>query len=162
MITMSVAILALLGWLVLIVFAIVPKRLTLTEMVFLYFVIGILTITLFTILDTNVQWATVSRSVEGSFAMYICRFVVIPLLILLSVIVLHSHMKAKWRWAIVAVILLVLCGADRIYLWTGILTYIKWNEFYSALMYGAFIVMIWWIARWFLALEKGESKRTWM
>jgi hypothetical protein len=160
MITMSIAILALLAWLVLIVFAIVPKGFSLIEMVFLYFVTGILTITVYAILDVNLQWVPVTRSVEGSFAMYICRFIFIPFNILLSVSVLHSQMRAKWRWVITAAIVLLLCVADRIYLWADLITYQRWNEFYSALMYGTFIVLVWLIAHWFLGIEEGEFKKT--
>ncbi|HEO8421985.1 hypothetical protein [Niallia sp. FSL W8-0635] len=155
---MSLAILALLACLVLIVFAIVPKGLTLTEMIFLYFIIGISTITLFTILDVNLQWVPLTRSVEGSFAMYICRFIVIPFQILLSVCVFHSNWQAKWRWGGAATILVFLCLEDQIYLWTGILTFHKWNEFYSALMYVVFMLVVWWVARWFIGLDKGESQ----
>lgn len=157
---MSLAILALLAWLVLIVFAIVPKGLALNDMIFLYFLIGILTITLFTLLDVNLHWVTLTRSVEGSFAMYICRFILIPFQILLSVCVLNSQLKAKWRWGISVIIVALLCLADRIYLWADLITYRRWNEFYAALMYGGFIVLMWWIARWFIGLEKGEPKKT--
>lgn len=157
---MSIAVLALLAWLVLSVFAIVPKGLTLTELVFLYFFIGILTVTFFTILDVNLHWVPLTRSVEGAFAMYIDRFVVIPFSIILSVCVLHSHLKTIWRWLLSAAIVSFLCLADRIYLWADLITYHRWNEFYSVLMYGAFIALIWWIARWFLGLEKGEFNNT--
>jgi hypothetical protein len=160
MITMSVAILAILAWLILIVFTIVPKGLTLNDMVFLYFVTGILTVTVFSVLDVNLQWVPVTRSIEGSFAMYICRFIFIPFHILLSVSVLHSHLKAKWKWGISATIVLVLCVADRIYLWAGLITYQRWNELNSALMYGAFIVFVWMISHWFLGIEEGEFQKT--
>lgn len=156
---MSLAIQALLAWFVLIVFAIVPKRVTLTEIVFLYFVIVIFTITLFTILDVNLQWVPLTREVEGSFAMYISRLIVIPFLILLSVIVIISHLKAKWRWVLSATILLFLCLEDRIYLWAGLITFRRWNEFYSALMYGAFMVLVCWVARWFVGLGGGGFKK---
>ncbi|MEH7106997.1 hypothetical protein [Bacillus sp. JJ1764] len=151
---MSIALLALIGWFVLIVFAIVPKGLTLIDMVFLYFLIEIVTITIFTILDVNLQWVPLTRSVEGSFAMYICRMIVIPFQILLSVCVLHSGLRAKWRWIVSLAIVLFLCMADRVYLWAGLITYRRWNEIYSALMYMVFIVLIWWIARWFRGLDK--------
>jgi hypothetical protein len=160
MITMSVAILALLGWLVLLVFALVPKGLSVREMFFLYFLIGILSITVFSILDLNLQWVPLTRSVEGAFAMYICRFIVIPFSILLSVSVLIAHREGKWRWLFTAIIILFLCLADRIYLWADLITYVKWNEFYSALMYAIDIVVIWLIAKWFLRLDKGEGQRT--
>lgn len=157
---MSLAVLALLAWFVLIVFALVPKGLTLTEMVFLYFIIGILTITLFSVLDDNLHWVPVTRNVEGSFAMYICRFIVIPFQMLLSVCVLISNLKAKWKWILSGTILTFLCLSDRIYLWTDIIVYHKWNELYSALMYGAFMVVVWRIARWFVDLDRGGFKKT--
>lgn len=159
MIAVSLAVLALTAWFVMIVFANVPKGFTLTEMVFLYFVIGILTITLFTVLDINLHWVPLTRKVEGSFAMYICRFCLIPLAVLISAGVLHSHMKAIWRWVLSSIILLFLCGADRIYLGLGLIHYVRWNELYSAIMYGLFMVVIWWIARWFIGLDKGGSMK---
>jgi hypothetical protein len=157
---MSIAVLAFLAWLVLIVFAMVPKGLALTDMVFLYFLIVIFTITLFTTLDVNLHWVPLTRSVEGSFAMYIDRFIVIPFQILLSVCVIKSHLKMKWKWGLAAAILLLLCMEDRIYLWADLITYRGWNEFFSFSMYLVFMVFIWWIAYWFTALEKGEVKKT--
>ncbi len=156
----SLAVLALVACFVMIVFAIIPKGFTLTEMFFLYFLIGIFTITLFTILDVNLHWVPLTRNIEGSFAMYICRFIVIPFEILMSVCVLHSHLKTRWRWGLSAAILLLLCVEDRIYLWFGLIVFRRWNEFYSALMYGGFMVFIWGIARWFVGLGRGGFKNT--
>lgn len=155
---MSIAIMALLSWLAIIAFATVPKGLTLSEMVFLYFLIGILTISLFTILDVNLHWVPVTREVEGSFAMYICRFILIPLQVLLSVCVLQSRLKAKWKWVLSGIILLGLVLEDRFYLSASLIEFRKWNELYSILMYGAFILLIWQIARWFVSLDRGGFK----
>lgn len=157
---MSLAVLALMAWLVMIVFGNVPKGLTLTEMFFLYFVIVILTITVFTVLDVNLKWVPLTREVEGSFAMYLCRFFVIPFLVLMGACGLCSHMKAKWRYSLCVVIVLVLCGADRVYLWFNLIEYVKWNEFISALMYGSFILTIGWITRWFTGLGKGGLNKS--
>lgn len=93
---------------------------------------------------------------EGSFAMYISRSIVTPLPILLAVCVLNSNLKAKWRSVLTALILTFLCLADRIYLWADLLTYRRWNQFSSALMYGVFILLTLWIGRWFIGLDKGE------
>ena len=119
-----------------------------------------MTITLFTILDVNLHWAPVTRKVEGSFAIYICRFIVIPFAILMSVSVLNSQLKAKWRWVLSATILLFLCLFDQVYLWANLLVFHRWNEVYSALMYGVFMLVVWWIARWFIGLDKGGFKKT--
>ena len=153
---MSIAIMSLLACIVLIVFAVVPKGLMLTEIVFLYFIIGILTITVFTILDVNLHWVPLTRTVEGSFAMYICRFIVIPFQILLSICILCSSWKAKWRWLFTGIIVLLLCLEDRIYIWADLLSFENWNQLYSALLYVISIILVWWIARWFIGLDKGE------
>lgn len=160
MIAVSLFILALMAWVVMIVFGLVPKGFTLTEMVFLYFVITILTISIFTILDVNLRWVPITRDVEGSFAVYICRFIYIPLLVLMAASVLRSHMKAKSRLALISIIILLLCGSDRVYLQFDLLEYAHWNEWISALMYGSFIVIIGWIARWFTGLGEGGRKIT--
>ena len=154
----SLAVLALVAWFVMIVFALVPKGLTLTDIVFLYFLIGILTITLFTVFDVNLRWATLTRTVEGSFAMYICRFIVIPLHILMSVSVLNSDLTKKWKGVLFGTILLSLCANDQIYLGLDLITFRRWNEGYSALMYAAFMFGIWSITRWFIVLDRGGLK----
>ena len=92
--------------------------------------------------------------------MYISRFIVIPFPVLLSVSILNSQLKAKWRWGLSVIIVAFLCTANRIFLWADLITYRKWNEFYAALMYGGLIVLMWWIARWFIGLNKGEFNKT--
>ncbi|TLS53843.1 hypothetical protein FE782_00330 [Paenibacillus antri] len=157
---MSLAVLSLMAWFVMIVFAFIPKRLTLTELVFLYFVIVVLTISLFTTLDVNLNWAPLTRKIDGAFAMYICRFIVIPFLVLMAVCALLSHLKAKWRVALSAIIVMVLCGADQVYLLLGLMEFARWNVGYSLLMYGLFVLSVWWIARWFIGLDKEVSGKS--
>jgi hypothetical protein len=160
MITVSIAILALMAWIVMIVFVLVPKRLTLTELLFMYFVAVILTITLFTALDINLHWVPITRRAEGSFAMYICRFIFIPLLVLLGAAILLSRLHAKWRGALTVIIVLALTGADRVYLQLNLLKFENWNSGYSFLMYGAFVILIWRIARWYIGLDKEVSSQS--
>ncbi|MNO30234.1 hypothetical protein D3C76_201690 [compost metagenome] len=156
---MILAVLALIAWFVMIVFAFVRKGMSLNDLIFLYFIIVIITITLFTILDINLHWVPLTRTVEGSFAMYICRFIVIPFHILMSVCAVHlPQLKSIWRWGIPGANLLFLCVEDRIYLMADLITYQSWNELYSFLMYSVFIVLIWWIARWFVGLDRGGFK----
>ena len=158
---MSLAVLALIAWVVIYGFTAIPKGLTLSEMVFLYFLLGIMTITLFTVLDVNLHRVPVTQKWEGSFAMYICRFVVIPILLLTAICMLNqAHWKAVRRWAWTAAVLLFLCIADRIYLWLGLMEYRRWNEWYSAVMYGAFLLISWRVGRWFVRLDRGGFKKS--
>jgi hypothetical protein len=152
---MSLAVLAVVTWLVMIVFANIPKRFTLTEMIFLYFVSSILTVTAWTIFDVNFQWVPATRNVEKSFALYICRFIEIPLLLIMSSEVLNSSLRARWRWTTAMSICIFLTVNDWILVQFGILVYHQWNYVYAFLDYGMFIVLMAWIARWFVRLDKG-------
>lgn len=153
-ISVSIAAISLISWLVTIVFAMVPKKFTLTEMVFLYFVSSILTVATFTTFDINLQWVVASRNVEKSLALHVCRFVEIPLLLILSSEALHSPLSAIWRWTIAAAICTFLTVNDWILVQFGILMYRQWNYAYAFLEFGLFIILVAWIARWFVGLER--------
>ena len=101
---MALAVIALFSWMVVIVFAVVPKKLTLTDFIFIYFVCVIVTITLFTVLDVNLQWVPTTRDVEKSFALHICRFIEIPLMVILSANLLQANFRSWRRWALVSTI----------------------------------------------------------
>lgn len=152
---MSIAIVCLVTWLVLAVFAIVPKRFTLQEMVFLYFVSSVLTVTVFTVLDLNLHWVPASHDVEKALALNVCRFIEIPPLLIMAADLLNSPLRARTRWAIAAAVCLFLVFNDWILLWCQILVYRQWNSFYAFIDYGIFIIVLRWIARWFVLLDKG-------
>ncbi|MFC4799643.1 hypothetical protein ACFPA1_09765 [Neobacillus sp. GCM10023253] len=155
---MSLALLAMVTWLVMIVFANIPKRFTLTEIIFLYFVSSIMTVTVFTLFDENFQWVTATRNVEKSLALDICRFVEIPLLLIMSSeVLINSSLRVGWRWTIAATICLFLTVNDWILVQFGILEYRQWNYVFAFLDYGMFIVLMAWTARWFVRLDKGGS-----
>lgn len=151
---MLVALFALIAWIIIIVFVLVPKGLTITEMIFLYFIIGILTVTVFTILDVNLHKVPVTRDVEKSFALHICRFIIIPLLLMMASGILNSPLKRKWRWAIGASILILLLVDDWLLGRFKIVYFRDWGLLYSIPMYTLFIVTLAFISRWFVGLDK--------
>lgn len=154
---MTLTVMALFAWIVIIVFVLIPKRFTLADFIFLYFVCVVLTITLFSHLDVNVHWVPTTRDVEKSFALHICRFIEIPLLVIMSANILHSNFRSWRRWALTAVIIAVLILGDYLMRWTDMIEFVRWNVVYSVLMYGIFIVSIAWIERWFVKLDKGDT-----
>ncbi|KHD84929.1 hypothetical protein [Heyndrickxia ginsengihumi] len=157
---MSLAIISLIAWFVMILFVIMPKWLTVTEIFFLYFIVGIMTVTLFTILDVNLRWVPVTRKVENSFALDICRFIIIPLLVIMAACFLNSPLSAFWRWTMASVIMVILMVDDWIMQWCGLIVFRQWNAFYSFLMYGGVIVMLALISRWFVRLDRGGLEQT--
>lgn len=156
---MSLALLAVLTWLVMIVFANIPKRFTLSEIIFLYFVSSIMTVAVFTLFDVNLQWVTATRNVEKSLALDLCRFIEIPLLLIISSeVLINSSLRVGWRWTKAAAICLFLTVNDWILVQFGILVYRQWNYIFAFLDYGMFIVLMAWTARWFVRLDKGGSR----
>lgn len=134
---MSFALLALITWLVMIVFANIPKRFTFTEIIFLYFVSSIMTVTVFTIYDVNFHWVPATRNVEKSFALDLCRFVEIPLfLIISSEFLTNSSLRVGWRWTIAATICMLLTVDDWLLVQLGILVYRQWNYVYAFINVG--------------------------
>lgn len=158
MILISIAALSVIAWCVIILFAMIPKKFTLTEMVFLYFVSSIITVAVFTTFDVNLQWVPATRNVEKSLALDVCRFIEIPLLLIISSEVLHSSLRARWRWTIAAAICLFLTINDWILVQLGILVYRHWNYVYAFLSYGLFILLMAGIARWFVGPGNGGLK----
>lgn len=155
---MLVALFALIAWMIIIVFVLVPKRLTVTEMIFLYYIIGILTVTLFTILDVNLQWVPVTRDIEKSFALHICRFIIIPFLLMMASGVIDSPLRRRWRWSIGVLILILLLVDDGLMLRFEMITFRHWSLLYSIPMYTMFIVTLTFISRWFVHLDREELK----
>lgn len=154
---MYIAALSLISWCVIMALAMIPKKFALTEMVFLYFVSSIMTVSEFTLFDVNLQWVTASRDVEKSLALHVCRFIEIPLLLIISSEVLTSSLRKSWRWTIAAAICMFLTLDDWVLVQFGILEYRRWNYLFAFLDYGMFIVVMAWVARWFVGLERGDS-----
>ncbi|EPZ52811.1 hypothetical protein [Alicyclobacillus acidoterrestris] len=157
---MSLAVFAMVAWLVMIGFVLVPKWLTLTEMCFLYFIIGVLSVTVYTVLDVNLQWVPVAHDVEKSLALDVCRFIIIPFLLIMAAGFLNSPLRARWRWILGAAMMVPLMADDWLIRAFGLITFTsRWNIVYSILMYFAFIAVLALITRWFICLERGAPKR---
>ena len=159
MMDMSLAIIALVAWLVMIVFVLVPKWLTLTDIFFLYFIVGIMTVSLFTLLDVNLHWVPVTRKVEKSLALDLCRFIIIPLLVIMAAGILNSPLRAGWRWTIGLVILVILVADDWMMIRLALIDFRQWTFLNSFLMYVVFIMVMAWIARWFVRLDRGGLRQ---
>lgn len=156
---MSIAVICSVTWLVIIVFAIIPKRFTLVEMFFLYFVSAIISCTMFAILDVNLQWVPASRNVEKGIALNIGRFIEVPLILMIAAEMLNSQIQVLKRWGIALAICLFITIDDWLYLSTGIVEYRKWNYILAFLDYGLFIVVMAWIARWFIHINRGGNEQ---
>lgn len=157
---MSIAIIAFAASLVIILFVLVQKWITIAEMVFLYFIVGILTVTLFTIMDVNLQWVPVTRKIEKGLALHICRFVIIPLLFIMAAGFLNSPLKVRWKFLLATVIFALLMVDDWLMRHFDLIFFRKWSVAYTIPMYLSFMITLTLIDRWFRHLDRGEVNQT--
>lgn len=114
---------------------------------------------MFAILDVNLQWVPASRNVEKGIALNIGRFIEVPLILMIAAEMLNSQIQVLKRWGIALAICLFITIDDWLYLSTGIVEYRKWNYILAFLDYGLFIVVMAWIARWFIHINRGGNEQ---
>lgn len=91
---MQLLICVCIAWMTIILFAFLPKRLSILDFVFLYGVVLSLTSTLFTVLGQNLHILKIPTSRTDLLAVTVFRGVTIPLFILMSINALQR--KPQW------------------------------------------------------------------
>jgi hypothetical protein len=129
---MVVSLFALLGWATIIVFFLIPKSLNTEENLILFFIINIITISIYTILTLNLRLLGSAENVASFIALWIQRSIIIPLcnLILMNLLPLYDNKLKKVITAVV--ITLILTFVDLLTLWVDVKTYTGWNAFLTA------------------------------
>lgn len=131
---MSLAICIFITWLAFIILSVIPKKLSVQDMVFLYFVNTIFELSIFTILHINLQWLVVSRSVEHSFADLSFRLFMIPIVFVITANILLYSWKI-WKWIIVGSIIFSFLFIHFLIHKLGILTTHHWNWLYTIILF---------------------------
>lgn len=136
---MVLAVWVFITWTIIIVFLVIPKELSELDMVFMYFANTVFVISTFTLFDLNLKYIMASHAVEKSFSVLIYRIIAIPLLLIISSNVLMYPWK--WlKWGIVVGMIALLVLLQELLKWTGVVTFQRWNVFYSVLTFSCFIV----------------------
>ncbi|WP_067621475.1 hypothetical protein [Alicyclobacillus acidiphilus] len=154
---MQLALSALFAWLAIILFSIVPKRLSILDLVFLYCVIFILTTASYTIFDVNLRVVTISRAPSISFATILTRLVTIPVLIMMAVDALQPSEGRQPNWLTAIAIWLVLTVFDWVLDLLKIITYrnsFVWHALTTSIVYLGFIVISWGLTRWYRSSDR--------
>lgn len=138
---MSIAVCLFIAWCTILILALIPKKLTELEMVFLFFVGTIFELSLFTLFHLNLHWMDVSKSVEKSLADLVMRLICIPVvLVITSNFLLYSSRLLKWCLATVVVLMGIML--QKTVVWLGILTTPHWNAGYTALLFCVYIAFV--------------------
>ncbi|MBS4172248.1 hypothetical protein [Bacillus sp. FJAT-49736] len=152
---MSIVVISTLTWLLIIVFAVAPKRFTIIELIFQYFVSVILTVTIFSILDIKFHWVIATREVERGIALNISRFMEIPMLMIITTNIMYAPIRVRFRCVIAVVASFLLTINDWILTSLHIIHYTNWKYYYAFIMYMLFMVAFMWITIWFSRLRRG-------
>ena len=103
---------ACIAWVIIMVFAIIPKKLSTLDIVFLYCIVLILTSTSLTILELNFKVIKIPIPNTDLWAVTVFRMITTPLLILMSINALQPSKERKTRWILSFFILIVLTTHD--------------------------------------------------
>ncbi|KPV44105.1 hypothetical protein AN477_08495 [Alicyclobacillus ferrooxydans] len=145
---MSLAVCTFLAWITILILAMLPKTLTLLEMVFLFFVCTIFELSIFTIFHLNLHWIEVSTSPEKSFANLTIRLICVPV-ILVIISNVQFYPSNTLRWILLTTIVVLGVILQKIMQWLGIITTPHWNMWLTILMWCSYFafarVMVWFI-----------------
>lgn len=155
---MSLAVCVFITWCLILILALLPKKLTEPELFFLFFVCTIFELSIFTVVHLNLHWIEVNRSVETSLADLVLRLFFFPILLVIAANVLLYSSKFL-RWGFVVAVLLLGLLMQKVVVGLGILTAARWNAGYTILMYGSYLaftrLMTWFIRR--MAQREGDT-----
>ncbi|KPV41850.1 hypothetical protein [Alicyclobacillus ferrooxydans] len=154
---MSIAVCVFITWCTIVALALIPKKLTSLEMVFLFFVCTIFELSVFNIFNLNLQWMMVSKNVEKSLADLVMRLICIPVALLMaSNFILYSSKFLKWGLTAAMVLLGVLM--QKTIEWLGILSTPNWNIGYTALLFCSYIVFTGLMTIFITRLKQAEGQ----
>lgn len=143
---MQLPICAFIACITIILFSLIPKRLTILEYTFLYCVVLSFTATCYTYFELNLHSVTVPRIFTSLLAVAITRLITVPLLIVIAVDALQTSDGKKPQWLVVFAIWFGLTIFDWILNFFKVITYhhsIAWHAIGTLVTYMGFILVAW-------------------
>ncbi|MGG1397288.1 hypothetical protein ABE288_05580 [Bacillus salipaludis] len=155
---MQLLICTCIAWFTIILFAIVPKRVSILDFVFLYCIVISLTSTSFTILELNLQIIKIPIPNIDLWAVTVFRMITTPLLILTSINALQPSVKRKRRWIMSFVILIALTTHDWSLSHFNVIHYrILYPYPFIGLAYLALILISWGLMWWYKKFDHKKA-----
>lgn len=156
---MPLLICACIAWLTIILFAIIPKRLSILEFVFLYFILLSLTSTWFTVLELNFQIIKIPMPSIDLWAVTVFRVLTVPLQILMAINVLQPFKERKCRWILSGVIWLALTLHDwALYQFNVIHYHLLYTWPLLALAYLVLMIITWCLTWWYTRFDQRKAR----
>lgn len=149
---MQLPVCTIIAWLTIILFALMPKRLSTIDFVFLYCVVLSLSATSYTFFELNLHSVTVPRTGGTFVTAAICRLITIPLLIMMSVDALQTSAGRRPQWLTSIAIWFALTMFDWGLSRFNVITYhhsFGWHLIGTSITYLGFIAIPWGLTWWY-------------
>lgn len=149
---MTMPVCAFIGWLAIILFVLMPKRLSILDFSFMYCVLLSLTATSYTFFELNWHSVTVPRIGSTMVAAATCRLIVVPIFLMIAVNALQTSEGRKPLWLISIAIWIGLSMFDWGLSRFQIITYHRsfvWHLVGTLITYLGFIVIPWGLTWWY-------------
>ncbi len=148
---------SLAAWLVIALFAVLPKKLPVTENLCVFFCTSLLMTSAFTTLSINLKRIETSDRLDFFFCREFGRFIIFPVLLLVFTNVFFIVRTAALRWGIALFTLATLCSVHFSFRFLGIITFHHWNALLSVLMFAFFMAAAWLLEKTFAYFFRYEE-----
>lgn len=156
---MSLAVCVFITWIAISILAMIPKKLTILEMVFLFFVCTIFELSIFTVFHLNLHWIIVSENIEKSVADLVMRLACMPvIMVITSNFLLYTSRVLKL--GLMATVVLGGVMLHKTVKWLGILTTPHWNLWYTVVLFCSYIIFLKLMTWFVIYLKQTEGKTT--
>jgi hypothetical protein len=147
---MQLLVCACIAWVTIILFAIIPKRLSILDFVFLYCIVLSLTSTSFTILELNYHIIKIPSLGTDLWAVTVFHVITAPLLILMAMNALQPSEERKPQWIMVFAIWIELTTHDwALYRFKVIHYHLSYSWPLIGLAYLGLIIITWGLILWY-------------
>jgi hypothetical protein len=147
------------SWIVITIFALIPKPLKYTENIIILFIISIILTDYLTIVGYNYSFLNLTKKREHFLAFLLFRNIIIPLLLLVLVNIFYAVTSLKKRILFVFFLLFIMTVIERINTFFKLYSYSKWNVYLSIGVYLLLIVLCLLLTKGLMLLQNINKDR---
>ncbi len=134
---------SLAAWIVIALFAVLPKKLPVTENLCVFFCTSLLMTSAFSTLSLNLNRIVTSDKLEFFFCREFGRYIIFPVLLLVFTNVFFTARSAALRWGTALFTFAALCSVHFSFKILRIISFHHWNPLLSMLMFAFFMTAAW-------------------
>jgi hypothetical protein len=147
----------LIGWLMIALFAILPRKLPVTDNLVVFFCSSIFLTSVYTL--TNINWGLIhpSQQLILYFSLWVSHWIIFPVTLLNFANIFFCSRLALQRWGTAVLVFVLLNAVEFLSQKLKLETYHHWNPFYSLIMFALFMVVPFLVEKGFRKFSEKEA-----